>query len=89
MQPQVCTALQASAEARIREHRGALYLLREVSTDLDDPVASEYTRYGLTQTGACQAVADSMRPLELCPLQRVREVSVLCPQAGAAPPAGR
>jgi hypothetical protein len=89
MQPQVCTALQARAEARIREHRGALYLLREVSTDLDDPVASEYTRYGLTQAGACQPVADSLRPLELCPLQRVREVSVLCPQASAAPPAGR
>lgn len=89
MRPQTCTALQADAEARIAQHRGPFYLLRETRTDLEDPVATEYTHYGLAQQGPCQPVSDSLRPVELCPLQRVQEVSALCPQARAAPAADR
>ncbi|WDS34603.1 glycosyltransferase 87 family protein [Pseudoxanthomonas sp.] len=89
MRPQQCTRLQAAAEARLRDHKGALYLLKEARTDLSDPVANAYQDYGLEKEGACQPIVDNLRPLELCPLRWVRSLTPLCPLTAHDQPAGQ
>jgi hypothetical protein len=89
MRPQSCSGLQAAAEARIRDHQGAFYLLRETKTDLSDTFANEYKHYGLMLDGTCHPIVDSLRPLELCALHRTRSVTPLCPSPAPAPPADR
>jgi hypothetical protein len=89
MRPQQCTGLQAAAEARIHDHQGAFYLLRETKTDLSDPASNAYRHYGLELEGACQPIVDSLRPLELCTLHRARSVTPLCPVPAYDRPADR
>lgn len=89
MRPQQCTGLQAAAEARIHDHQGAFYLLRETKTDLSDPASNAYQHYGLELEGACQPIVDSLRPLELCTLHRARSVTPLCPFPAHDRPADR
>jgi hypothetical protein len=89
MRPQQCTGLQAAAEARIHDHQGAFYLLRETKTDLSDSASNAYQHYGLELEGACQPIVDSLRPLELCTLHRARSVTPLCPFPAHDRPADR
>ena len=78
MSPQVCTRLQAKVEHRIRAHQGSLYLLRQISEASSSEAPFE--AYGLERQGACLPVADSLKPLELCPLARNPvPTAVLCP----------
>lgn len=85
MRPEICTRLQGKAEQRIRTHRGPFFLLRESQNQDADPVADAYQQYGLALTGQCTAVPDSLRAIELCPLQMVRKAPTLC----LSPPADR
>lgn len=82
MAPDRCTRLQALAEARVRAHSGPLFLLKEVFNADPDPMEARYRDYGLEKSGACLNVDDSLKPLELCPLEKARDTPVLC-----APPA--
>jgi hypothetical protein len=76
MDPARCTRLQARVEARIRRHTGPLYLLREVK---EAPAAGEpYKAYGLSIQGACAAVVDSLKDLQLCPLSRTEVRPPIC-----------
>jgi hypothetical protein len=78
MSPQVCTRLQAKVEHRIRAHQGSLYLLRQISET--GSTETPYEAYGLELQGTCLPVADSLKPLELCPLARnATPTAVLCP----------
>ena len=85
MAPDRCTRLQARAEQRVRAHEGPLFLLKEVFNQDPDPVAERYRDYGLEKTGACLNVDDSLKPLELCPLEKARETAVICASAAGSP----
>ncbi len=77
MDPERCTRLQAKAEARIRQHGGPMYLLR---TSREVPAThGRYEVYGLSISGECLPVADSLVPLQLCPLSREVVIPPRCP----------
>jgi len=78
MAPDRCTRLQTRAEQRVRAHEGPLFLLKEVFNQDPDPMAERYRDYGLEKSGKCLNVDDSLKPLELCPLERARETPVIC-----------
>lgn len=68
MDPQRCTRLQARVERTVAAHVGPLWLLRPVR--VDHPAAERMALYGLTVSGACLPVRDSLAEVELCPLAR-------------------
>lgn len=72
MSPDACTGLQAQVEARISQHQGPLYLLRQTPEAAEAAQAAPpYQFYGLGLQGACVPVIDSLQAIELCPLVRV------------------
>lgn len=88
LDPHTCSGLQAQAEARVRAHRGPLWLLRteQAADDAGQRIAQE--AYGLTVNGECQAVATSFGPLRLCPLLRAPRALICAPSAPPDRPAG-
>ena len=78
MDPKRCTRLQARAESRITAHQGSFYLLRQVSKGVPE-TGGRFEDYGFSLAGDCLKVEDSLRPVELCPLQRTHLTPVLCP----------
>lgn len=72
MNPRRCTGLQARAEARIRAHRGSLWLLEEDRQDPDIErgrgLARDY--YGLHVDATCTYIRSTFGRVRLCPLQR-------------------
>ncbi len=49
-----------------------MFLLKEVFNQDPDPMAERYRDYGLEKTGKCLNVDDSLKPLELCALEKTR-----------------
>jgi hypothetical protein len=70
----------------VRAHHGPLFLLKEIFNADPDPMAERFRDYGLEKSGKCLNVDDSLKPLELCPLEWARAIPVICAQAA---PAGR
>ena len=84
MHPDLCTALQTTAERRIATHAGPLWLLSG-SEPQDAQGESDAKRYyGLTVAAACQPVVTNFRTLRLCPLRRDPR-PVLCAAAASTP----
>jgi hypothetical protein len=70
MHPDRCTGLQSRAEARIRDHAGALWLLRGHASEDDDGQGTLTKFYGFGVAGDCLRVASNLGDLSLCPLRR-------------------
>lgn len=68
MDPTRCTRMQDRIESRVRDHQGPLFLLRATSTE--EQIAPAFHYYNLSVAGRCLPVADSLAPIELCPLRR-------------------
>ncbi len=72
MNPGRCAGLQATAEMRVREFGGSLWLLEEQREDADIEQGRRLAReaYGLHVAEPCTTMRSSFGPLRLCPLQR-------------------
>ncbi|MGH8079002.1 MAG: hypothetical protein ACREP7_00415 [Lysobacter sp.] len=78
MDPQRCTRLQERVERTVATHTGPMWLLRPVR--VDHPAAERMALYGLSVSGACLPVEDSLAEIELCPLVRA-PVAPICETA--------
>lgn len=68
MDPQRCTRLQARVERTVADAPGPLWLLRPIRPD--SPANERIALYGLSVSGACTLLDNTMGELELCPLAR-------------------
>jgi hypothetical protein len=75
MDPRRCTTLQARVEARIRDHRGPIWLLEEDQDRRDITEGRSLARdyYGLQVSGTCTHIRSTFGRVRLCPLQRSPE----------------
>lgn len=75
MHPRRCTMLQARVEARIREHRGPVWLLEEDQDRRDIAEGRSLARdyYGLQVAAKCTYIRSTFGRVRLCPLQRSPE----------------
>ncbi|HEY0660385.1 MAG TPA: hypothetical protein VGD21_03550 [Lysobacter sp.] len=75
IQPTACTKLQLKVLSAIEQQSGAIYLLQPTGTD---PASGHLARYGLERRGACLPVADSLMPVELCPVAKAGPLVSAC-----------
>jgi hypothetical protein len=82
MRPTTCSRMQAQVEARLRDHAGPLFLLREPAGDAEGE-AQLAAAYGLSIGGACGTVESNLGTLSLCPLRRAPRPPTCAPSAAA------
>jgi hypothetical protein len=84
MRPDLCTDLQESAQARIANHAGPLWLLRggDPADDAEQADAKRY--YGLSVSGRCLPVSSNLGDLRLCRLSRIPQ-ALPCASRARAP----
>lgn len=75
IQPDACTKFQSKVVSTVQSHAGPMFLLQPAGTD---PATGHLARYGLERRGTCAPVADSLTPLELCPVARTGPVVTNC-----------
>ena len=75
MHPRRCTRLQARVEARLRDHRGPIWLLEEDQDRSDIAEGRSLARdfYGLQVAANCTYIRSTFGRVRLCPLQRSPE----------------